>query len=428
VLLSLTSLVGERWKGLSEPEDLPGVDDLLGSFRWYDALCIDQDNDLERGHQVRLMGEIYKHAWRVLAWLGTNDQVELEDEKLDVASNTPRDVPVPPFDFLYTAYQDKELYNSRYSSERKDFGMNWVIKYFLNRKLKETVEELITMCKMEYWTRLWIIQEICLASQIGLLYASRSLDWNVFQCVFDALVDADTSQYRRDDQTLSICHLLLLLMETQPWKLTQQRGLHDDSDNERTWRLADPLEISSTSYCHDKRDKIYRILGPCEDSFRRRIAIDYTCSLFDVYENALKYRWEERDDKGEDDKCTAIAQFSHLIQKALIGPHFESIDCHSMTEGRLRMLNISKGCVHEYMALSGTSDGRVHLIIPVPPELCGQDATRVQETNIEQAHTEVEDAFLWKSREWGMLWEAWGHPTILASKLIVTKNGSGRQG
>ena len=31
--------VGEPWKGLSEPEDLPGVDDLLGSFRWYDALC-----------------------------------------------------------------------------------------------------------------------------------------------------------------------------------------------------------------------------------------------------------------------------------------------------------------------------------------------------------------------------------------------------
>ena len=34
----LTGLVGERRKGLRGPEDLPGVDNLLGSFRWYDAL------------------------------------------------------------------------------------------------------------------------------------------------------------------------------------------------------------------------------------------------------------------------------------------------------------------------------------------------------------------------------------------------------
>jgi hypothetical protein len=32
VLLSPTSLVGERWKGLSEPEDLPGVDDFVRFF------------------------------------------------------------------------------------------------------------------------------------------------------------------------------------------------------------------------------------------------------------------------------------------------------------------------------------------------------------------------------------------------------------
>jgi hypothetical protein len=121
---------------------------------WIDALCIDQDNGLERGHQVRLMGEIYKHAWRVLAWLGTNDRVELEDEKLDVQSNTPRDVPVSPFDFPYAAYRGREPDKSRYRSERKDPGMDWVTKYFLDHELKETLEDFIKMCKMEYWTRL----------------------------------------------------------------------------------------------------------------------------------------------------------------------------------------------------------------------------------------------------------------------------------
>jgi hypothetical protein len=62
--------VGERWKGLSGPEDLPGVDDLLGSFRWYDALCINQDNIQERNQQVRQMASVYSVAHYTVIFLG----------------------------------------------------------------------------------------------------------------------------------------------------------------------------------------------------------------------------------------------------------------------------------------------------------------------------------------------------------------------
>ncbi|KAJ4024556.1 hypothetical protein NW766_000793 [Fusarium irregulare] len=48
---------------------------LSSSFRlWADALCINQDDPLERGHQVRLMADIYSSADMVLAWLSSNDQ------------------------------------------------------------------------------------------------------------------------------------------------------------------------------------------------------------------------------------------------------------------------------------------------------------------------------------------------------------------
>jgi hypothetical protein len=39
-------------------------------YLWIDAICIDQDNLPERGHQVRQMGLIYQKAERVLIWLG----------------------------------------------------------------------------------------------------------------------------------------------------------------------------------------------------------------------------------------------------------------------------------------------------------------------------------------------------------------------
>jgi len=41
---------------------------------WIDAICINQENSLEKGHQIKLMGQIYKNASRVLVWLGTGDQ------------------------------------------------------------------------------------------------------------------------------------------------------------------------------------------------------------------------------------------------------------------------------------------------------------------------------------------------------------------
>lgn len=41
---------------------------------WIDAICIDQDNDMERGHQVRLMPQIYHQARRVLMYIGEHDE------------------------------------------------------------------------------------------------------------------------------------------------------------------------------------------------------------------------------------------------------------------------------------------------------------------------------------------------------------------
>jgi hypothetical protein len=37
---------------------------------WVDAICIDQSNELERGHQVQRMCKIYSQAEEVLVWLG----------------------------------------------------------------------------------------------------------------------------------------------------------------------------------------------------------------------------------------------------------------------------------------------------------------------------------------------------------------------
>ncbi|KAH9207025.1 heterokaryon incompatibility protein-domain-containing protein, partial [Leptodontidium sp. 2 PMI_412] len=37
---------------------------------WIDAICVDQENLMERGHQVKRMSDIYSNAAKVFVWLG----------------------------------------------------------------------------------------------------------------------------------------------------------------------------------------------------------------------------------------------------------------------------------------------------------------------------------------------------------------------
>lgn len=49
---------------------------------WIDALCINQRNVCERGHQISLMRDIYMVAEDVLSWLGLATKgIDLDDDK-----------------------------------------------------------------------------------------------------------------------------------------------------------------------------------------------------------------------------------------------------------------------------------------------------------------------------------------------------------
>lgn len=58
---------------------------------WADAVCINQDDDRERGHQVTLMDKVYGNATRVHIWLGEKD--EHPREIWDEGTHSFREVP-----------------------------------------------------------------------------------------------------------------------------------------------------------------------------------------------------------------------------------------------------------------------------------------------------------------------------------------------
>lgn len=53
---------------------------------WVDAICIDQENDLEKEQQIRFMADIYGQAQCVVVWLGeTADNSDLALEAIRIA-------------------------------------------------------------------------------------------------------------------------------------------------------------------------------------------------------------------------------------------------------------------------------------------------------------------------------------------------------
>ncbi|KAM0324789.1 hypothetical protein ACHAQA_007755 [Verticillium albo-atrum] len=105
---------------------------------WIDAICVDQMNDRERGHQVQLMPQIYSKAREVFVYIG---ELESVSEK----------------HFL----QDLEVGKIDWSAG----GQTSLIPKMLERR---------------YFSRVWVLQEVALAKQATLICGDHTMPWLSF--------------------------------------------------------------------------------------------------------------------------------------------------------------------------------------------------------------------------------------------------------
>lgn len=138
---------------------------------WIDAMCIDQSNVLERNHQVELMGRIYSESGETIAWLGlplSSDPAmermmeferlaELEGrERIILSLESSDECPSPPPETSITPHQ---------------------IPFLVTTAQMDAV---IALASRSYWSRMWIIQEIQLPSQLRLRCGRNSISASSF--------------------------------------------------------------------------------------------------------------------------------------------------------------------------------------------------------------------------------------------------------
>jgi hypothetical protein len=246
----------------------------LTTLLWADAICINQSDEEEKGHQVKQMGKVYENAKRVIVWLGP--------DTAGIASET--------FEFIKVA-------NQYFNDQLLEYGILesipvfTALPHFLTNS--ETWADVVKFASLSWFSRLWVIQEAGLAKECILLWGASQIDfaewvemslWMNYRpdlhanaggefCLVDAACIFQDVQCRYTNsigwrKRLPLCTII-----------------HDRATAKPT-TFAFLLEAGGRMQASDKRDHVYGFLGnplALMEEGRLLIEPDYTKSVRDVY-------------------------------------------------------------------------------------------------------------------------------------------------
>ena len=191
---------------------------------WIDAICINQDDLYERSQQVQMMRQIYSGAEEVVAWVGP-----IVESPFPAGSDY----------FLDTRQKFENVWQAR--------------KTFFNE---------------EYWKRVWIIQEITVASRVTMLYGDHEFPWESLVVVLTSLLEhlaQGRTEHKIEVGEIAASHILKF---REHWM-----------DSNKPITLYQAMTWTLHTKATDPRDKIFALLGLCHDGFRLVPIPNYRQSL-----------------------------------------------------------------------------------------------------------------------------------------------------
>lgn len=207
---------------------------------WIDQICINQGEIKERNHQVSQMTDVYWNAARTIVWLGsarpetlfafrcmTRDLDQLQGHDMDIA----------------------ELESIGYDA------------FFAH----------------EYWTRIWIVQELILSHEIDFWW--RDLGAALHQ-VKDFVQGSNKSKHRNP------AFVYVQLGGANHLKNAQKNG-------RRAHLITDLVETFHDSQCQDIKDRVYGFRGLLHPRIREILVVDYSMSVADLFRNGVHAMAEE---------------------------------------------------------------------------------------------------------------------------------------
>lgn len=238
---------------------------------WADAICINQEADKERSHQVQLMGDVYRGAKQIVVWFGP----EADDSTVALRF-------LQRFASLFTIdwETEKGWPRFRYIDEAK-----MPATMLSNLDEVQTFEDcgasaaeaqaVWAFSHRPWWERVWIRQEIFLARQAVAQCGSQVAPWDVLKNAIEFL--GSTNVGPSPSVSAMSAHEVSLRMRLV-WNICKPQ----------VQSVLQVLGSAAISHCQDPRDKIYSmlsLLGCTEDWVGGSIVPDYggSTTAADVY-------------------------------------------------------------------------------------------------------------------------------------------------
>jgi ankyrin repeat protein len=227
---------------------------------WIDAICINQDNIKERGHQVRQMADIYKKAEGVVIWLGNStDEIDLLMKSMKRLQEESYNHPC--HDWKHSDPRWMELWSI---TQRASSGAH----QHITDGQREGLELLL---ERSWFKRIWILQEVVNAKTAVVVCGTKSVSARIF-ALTPSLIGVKPKPH---------CQAVLDIFP-------------GPSRNYSWWSEKQDLHTLllkfGNSEATDPRDIIYALLGLSSDACDTNLLrADYSMSVQQVISNTISF-------------------------------------------------------------------------------------------------------------------------------------------
>jgi hypothetical protein len=287
---------------------------------WIDAICINQNDDLERGHQVKHMARIYREASKVLVYLGEKISgpwsYNSSTESLECQGS--------PLTHLQQMRNDR-AFRSKIVSRTKRYlrERSMRIPLRLRSALPPVIEAMIALTKQTWFNRVWTTQEIGLASRASVFLGAEILPWDDFTEVY-RMMSRELSSHELSDLNFRPDRIALL------HNFFQQPG----------GSFLDVLAQTHARGASDPRDRVFAILSHPSAKISPNsgpvVEVNYAWDLPEVYRQTaigiikqmgnldiLSYVWQTMEDRLQGPSWTPhwdCGDYTNLLIKAYRRP------------------------------------------------------------------------------------------------------------
>lgn len=231
---------------------------------WIDAICINQSNPSERGHQVQQMPAIYENASQVIFWLGTA---------------------TPDTDLVFTRMQQFERQTLNYPCGQwapKDdrWHFIWSSIELLEQERKDSdirarhYSAFAHLLSQPWFRRVWIVQEVAKARRAKVMCGTKTCSARIFTVVPN-VIKATVDPHQQ------------AILDIMPGPSRKHSWWVDKRD------LYTLLGKFRESQATDPRDLIYALLGISSDAHSTEYLVpDYKKSLEEVVRTTIAFLLE----------------------------------------------------------------------------------------------------------------------------------------